>query len=265
MVLLDMLVKQDIRPLVVAHVNHGMRAAADKDEQFVRDAAKRYRLKFEAVRLNLGKDASENDARKARYAFLRRLARKYRGPIITAHHADDVIETIALHLQRGTGWRGVAAMGASDVYRPLTAYFKDELIAYAKKHKLAWREDETNTSSKYARNRMRKKLQNMPKIQRLEVLALWRDQRQRAWQIDTEVAKLQTNQRYFYTMVSPAVAREVLRAVLLAAGVTRTRPQLDALVLACKVAREGAKYPLGTGRTMVFSKTDFTILPTSKK
>lgn len=260
-VLLDMLMRHNVGPLVVAHVDHGMRKDSANDAQFVRSLAKRHQLQYELLQLQLGLGASEDIARQARYAFFRQLQDSYGGPIVTAHHADDVVETIALNLQRGTGWRGLAVMGAPDIHRPLTGYFKDELIAYAKKHSLKWREDVTNTQPIYARNRLRPQLQQLPRQLRLELLALWRQQQKVARQIDEQVAPLVNCRRYFYIMTPPRVAREVLRATLLQAGVSRTRPQLDALVLAIKTAKNGTQRPLGKTHTMVFSKTDFRILP----
>lgn len=79
---------------------------------------------------------------------------------MTAHHADDVVETIAINLLRGTGWRGLAVFGADDVYRPMTVWFKHEIIEYAKKHQLEWREDSTNASDAYLRNRVRKQMKD---------------------------------------------------------------------------------------------------------
>ena len=264
-VLLHMLVSRKIGPLVVAHVDHGIRPESGDDAAFVRQLAQQYRIRYEQASLRLGANASEDDARRGRYNFLRRLQEKYNGPILTAHHADDVIETIALHLQRGTGWRGLAVMGAEGIHRPLTVYFKDEIVAYAGRHDLAWREDASNQDQRYARNRVRPILQKVPKSVRLELLALWKDQQQRARLIDTEIAVHTTNQRHFYIMAPPHVAREVLRSLLLAEGVGRTRPQLDELVLACKTAKEGTRRSLGSGHMMVFSKTDFRILPRQKK
>src|SRR3989344_5293986 len=102
-VLLDMLIKQKEHNLVVAHFDHGIRVDSDADARFVWELAKKYELSFEVRREELGDAASENTARSHRYAFLRDIAKKYSATIVTAHHADDVVETIAINLTRGTG------------------------------------------------------------------------------------------------------------------------------------------------------------------
>jgi tRNA(Ile)-lysidine synthetase-like protein len=264
-VLLDMLYKHKIGPIVVAHVDHGMRGESKEDARFVRTLADSYGYKYELKELALGKEASENTARQARYEFFRALQKVYHGPIVTAHHADDVIETVVLHMQRGTGWRGLAVFGATDVYRPLTNFFKTELIDYAKIHELGWREDRTNAEPTYARNRIRPHVANLPVSTKLELLALWRTQKELAKNIDAEVDRFITYRRYFYIMASPDVAREVMRATLLKEGISRTRPQIDAAVQACKTAKSGAKHSLGRRVSMVFDVRDFRILSCGKE
>jgi len=69
---------------------------------------------------------------------------------MTAHHADDVIETIAINHLRGTGWRGLAVLD-SDIVRPLLGMSKEVIKDYAQKRGLTWREDSTNTSDVYLR------------------------------------------------------------------------------------------------------------------
>jgi len=159
---------------VVAHFDHGIRDDSGEDAKFVEGLAKKYGLQFELGHGKLGVDASEADAREMRYNFLRQCCRKYKAlAIVTAHHQDDLIETAAINLLRGTGWRGLAPMTQAPnsksqiannyqlpitnylVLRPLLSTNKQELVNYANEHQLAWREDSTNKNKDYLRNYVR--------------------------------------------------------------------------------------------------------------
>lgn len=157
MVLLDILSRQpDIR-LIVAHVDHGIRLDSAEDASFVANVSAKMGLTFEQERLQLGSNASEEKARTERYRFLRSCRKKYKAnAIITAHHEDDVVETIILNIVRGTGWRGLASLrSTSDLIRPLLAVSKDEIIGYAVERGLQWRNDPTNEDVHYLRNYIR--------------------------------------------------------------------------------------------------------------
>jgi tRNA(Ile)-lysidine synthetase-like protein len=150
---------------IVAHFDHGIRDDSDKDAELVRKLAKKYDLDFELGEGRLSKDASEAEARKARYEFLRDVKDKYKADrIILAHHQDDVVETMILNMIRGTGPRGLNPMqGQYDLLRPLIHRRKTELIQYANEHKLQWNEDSTNSDESYKRNYVRIKI--MPKLE----------------------------------------------------------------------------------------------------
>ena len=237
-VLLDMLVKKGVHELVVAHFDHGIRSESDADARFVWALAQRYGLPCEVRREELGSRASEAMARTRRYAFLEDMAAKYDATILTAHHQDDVVETIAINLARGTGWRGLAVFGRSDVQRPLLGYRKKELYDYALARGLEWVEDETNANDTYLRNRVRRQISRLSDDDRKNLLAIYASQAQLRTKIDREVARLQRNvpSRYFMTMISENVAIELLRA---ATNGCATRPQLRRLWLAIKTAQPG--------------------------
>lgn len=154
--------------LIVAHFDHGIRPNSDRDEVFVRELAKQYGLKYESKRIELGSEASEDRARKERYSFLRQVCKKHKALLVTAHHQDDVIETMIINLIRGTGWRGLAPMGRQipdnnqkskinnpNTLRPLLHTPKSEILDYARRHNLKWHEDSTNADQKYLRNYIR--------------------------------------------------------------------------------------------------------------
>ena len=146
--------------LVVAHFNHGIRPDSDKDEELVRKAAKKYQLPFEVGYGKLGSTASEETARKARYRFLEQARDKYQAKaIITAHHQDDLLETAIINIIRGSGRRGLTAISENpDVIRPLLDVPKTKIMSYAKRHKLKWREDPTNTDETKLRNYVRRRV-----------------------------------------------------------------------------------------------------------
>ena len=191
-VLLDMLVNKrlpnphspiPIPQLIVAHFDHGIRDNSVKDANFVSDLAKKYKLPFETKREELGKNCSEETARNRRYKFLRSIAKKHNATLITAHHTDDVVESIAINLKRGTGWRGLSVMD-SDVLRPLTNMTKSEIINYAKQHNLNWNEDNTNVNNKYLRNRIRKQATKLDNDVKKQLLCLFETQKNLKKEID---------------------------------------------------------------------------------
>src|SRR5690606_27772852 len=87
---------------------------------------------------------------------------------------DDVVETIAINVTRGTGWRGLAVLDSADIERPLLDKTKAEILEYAKEHDLQWREDSTNKDTKYLRNDLRQKLRALDDETK-ELLRLYRE------------------------------------------------------------------------------------------
>lgn len=260
-VLLDMLANAEPRTpnpeLIVAHFDHGIRDNSAEDARFVASLAEQYGLPFETTRETLGKNASEELARTRRYKFLHEVAKKHHAVIATAHHMNDVAETIAINLTRGTGWRGVAVL-ASDVYRPLLGKTKTELVTYANEHGLQWREDSTNTSDAYLRNRLRPKLTDEDTVRQLAALraqaVALRDE------IDTAVMELLARDgpydRYFFTNVERSVALELLRA---ATKRRLTRPQTEGALLAIGTYLPGKVYQAGAGVDLYFTSRHFTV------
>ena len=255
-VLLDKLVKSNDYDLVVAHFDHGIRPDSKGDAQFVAELAAKYRLPFVTEREELGERASEDLARQRRYGFLRREAEKYQATIATAHHLNDIAETVAINLKRGTGWRGLACL-ASDVYRPLLGLTKQEIIDYAEQNNLAWYEDSTNQSTAYLRNRLRPRLQDPDLVQQLA--ALRARQVEIRDQTDREIDDLgwkSPYERHSFVMMEPAVASEILRRLV---GGKLTRPQRERLILAIKTAQPGSKFEAGSGVIVQFTSRHFTV------
>lgn len=264
-VLLDMLVCGAFPAdgLVVAHFDHGIRSESAGDAEFVRELAEQYGLPFETKREELGAGASEELARDRRYAFLREVAKKHEAKIMTAHHADDVVETIAINLIRGTGWRGLAVLDSPDIERPLLGMTKMELLAYAKTHELQWREDATNTDTNYLRNAVRRRLQNLDEQSKQLLRAYHKRQLFLRKEVDNEAISLlgaSPYSRYFFTGVHDTAALELLRAVLMReTGRGATRPQLARALLAIKTYGSGKRHEIAEGVTLRFTQTQFIV------
>lgn len=268
-VLLHMLVHE--RPddeLIVAHFDHGIRAESADDATFVEQLAQQNGLLYESRREELGPDASEEHARSRRYVFLREMAQKHQGTIVTAHHADDVVESIAINLTRGTGWRGLAVLDSADIERPLLDFKKADLIDYAKKYHLEWREDATNLDTKYLRNSLRQKLALLDKDSH-RLLRLYRDRQCFLRQmVNNEIDRLvgaSPYSRHMYIAVSDVAAQELLRGVFVQEGVSvPTRPQIQRALHAIKVLHAGKRHNVTTGISLRFTKTHFVVELASK-
>lgn len=258
-VLLDMLSKQPGLDLTVAHFDHGIRDDSADDANLVRDLSTKYGYKFETKREELGEKASEDLARSRRYEFLRFVAKKHDARIVTAHHADDVVETIAINLMRGTGWRGLAVLD-SDILRPLTSMFKSEILDYAKSNDIKWHEDSTNASDVYLRNRIRHQAAKMSDDDKLQLLALWVNQKQLKRMIEIELKTIldgeKSNSRYFFSQLEPVTGIECLRFVT---SGRLTRPQLSRAMVAIKTAKAGAMFEAGSGVRIKFTSRNFTV------
>jgi tRNA(Ile)-lysidine synthetase-like protein len=191
-VLLHALVRAGFRQAIVCHLDHALRPESRDDAAFVLKQADDYGLISETAEVDvkqLAKDEKlsiEAAGRSARYEFFAEVARAHWCPrVILAHHADDQVETFLLNLLRGSGGRGLTGMrpisireehgGRLEVHRPLLDVWREEIIAYADRHGVKFREDVSNLDRKFARNRVRHDL--IPALSR----ALDRDVRRNLW------------------------------------------------------------------------------------
>lgn len=152
----------------VAHCNFGLRnQESDLDEKFVQEQSESYgnpcyTKKFDTLTyVSKNKVSIQVGARELRYNWFRKLMNeKGYEFLLTAHHADDTLETFLINLSRGTGIDGLSGIPArrDNILRPLLAFNREEIREYALKNKLAWREDQTNTDTKYLRNKIRKEI-----------------------------------------------------------------------------------------------------------
>ena len=152
-------------PVAVAHCNFGLRGAeSDGDEDFVQKWAERNDAVFHVNKFDTETKAKASGvstqmaARDLRYGWLEELLRDHGYEYLaTAHHADDNIETVLLNLTRGTGLPGLLGIAPVKgcLIRPLLDFSKKEILDFAQKEKIPWREDSSNASDSYRRNRLR--------------------------------------------------------------------------------------------------------------
>ena len=264
-VLLDMLAKKSKHELIVAHFDHGIREDSEADSRFVAQLAKKYNLEFVTKREELGSGASEELARTRRYEFLRNVAKEHNGAIVTAHHGDDVVETIAINIIRAAGWRGLAVLDSHDIHRPLLYCIKQDLYDYALHHRLEWVEDSTNATDDYLRNRVRRAVgETLSHQTKQAVCELWRAQLTLKREIEAELQPFiqvqHTYSRYLFTHLDMSTACELLRmAVRAASGTSPTRPQTERLLIAIKAARANTQYELNAQVHIRFTTRTFIV------
>ncbi len=167
MALFDMLLKLREKyklNLVCAHVNHNMRKESEEEYAFLEKFCDTNNVVFEGMIIKeYGDDNFHNEARNIRYHFFEDVVLKYDAKyLLTAHHGDDLIETILMRISRGSNMQGysgfheIVEMDNYKIIRPLINFTKDELLEYDKKNNVPFYIDKTNAEDKYTRNRYRK-------------------------------------------------------------------------------------------------------------
>ena len=166
MALLNLLLKiRDKKNLniVVAHINHNLREESKEEYEFTKEYALEHNCIFEGTIFDkYDSNSIENEAREKRYKFFGNILRKYNSKyLLTAHHGDDLIETILMRITRGSSLEGYAGFKKISkrknyvILRPLIFYKKEEILKYIENNNIPYRIDQTNYSKKYTRNRYR--------------------------------------------------------------------------------------------------------------
>lgn len=275
MALLEKFVKAEPENIVVAHFNHGTRKSADLDERFVFCRCQELGVPFETRKVLLGEGASEELARQKRYDFLYHVANKYDGEIYTAHHLDDLIESVTINLIRGTGWRGLTPFSDNRIHRPFIemGFYKTDILRFAAKNKVLFREDPTNSTDDYLRNRVRSRLLGLPRLKKEKLIQFYKRQtaiRQEIEELcesifsftdlsaeaktpeDCRLRKdffLDQNKNY-----TDEVAQEVLRFACEKFGISLTRVQLKDFLRAIRTYGTNKKFNLPKDKMAVIGR-----------
>ena len=164
MVLLALL-RQLPNDIALAHCNFQLRGIeSDGDEAFVREQAEQLQVplfvqKFDTKKFSEDKKLSTQvAARKLRYAWFSELLEQYGyNYLLTAHHLDDSLETFLINFSRGSGLDGLTGIPAQNdlIVRPMLVFSRDTIERYALENAILWREDSSNATDNYLRNKIR--------------------------------------------------------------------------------------------------------------
>jgi tRNA(Ile)-lysidine synthetase-like protein len=240
---------------IVAHLDHGIRSDSVEDRKFVQALAHEYGLPFVYNTADLGAGASEARARAERYTFLNHA--KVAGSaqaVITAHHQDDLLETAIINIVRGSGRKGITALGSrSELLRPLLGVPKSELISYAQEQGLKWHEDSTNQDDTYLRNYIRHnvvpRFDDQARAQFLAIIGNLQNLNSTLDALLTEQLQLQdrpgTITRLWFNSLPHIVAKETLAAWLRSHELRNFDSKtLERLVVHAKSGHAGQQFPV---------------------
>jgi tRNA(Ile)-lysidine synthase len=285
--------------LAVGHVHHGLRGAeADADEAAVRALAAKLDLPFAATRVDPGalragrpsarRPTLQEAARRTRYdALAAQAAALGAACIATAHTRDDQAETVLLRLFRGAGPEALGGIPECSpdgrIVRPLLGVGRDEVVAYARAAGLAWREDASNGSRRYARNRLRADwLPGLaasfnPRLLRAVADLAEAERRDAEWLatiVEAELART-TREDGDAIWIDPApwrawpegLARRVLRRLLQRAGAGRdiSRAHLLRGLAFLRRGRRGARLELPGGLALSRGPDGFRLGPVGRR
>ena len=173
MTLLHLLLKlkeeKDIN-IVCAHVHHNIRVESDQEKEFVESYCKEHQIIFEYLKIAEYHHTNfHQEARTIRYQFFEQVIHKYNASyLMTAHHGDDLIETILMRLVRGSslyGYHGFSRVTNIRDYvlvRPLITVTREDIMKYIDQYQISYVTDMSNYKDNYTRNRYRKYI--VPKL-----------------------------------------------------------------------------------------------------
>lgn len=150
--------------IVCAHVNHKIRPESDDEAIMVEDYCKQNGISFEYMTIDSYNNINfHQDARIKRYEFFNKCVKKCKAKhLLTAHHGDDLMETILMRIVRGATFKSYAGFSEKienksyTILRPLITYTKNQVLNYAKENKIPYSIDNSNNKDDYTRNRFRK-------------------------------------------------------------------------------------------------------------
>ena len=254
--------------MTVATFDHGTGPAAASACELVERVATEHGFECVVGRASHGLRRSEAAWREARWVFLRAVAASQSATVATAHTADDQIETILMRVLRDAGPRGLAALEApSELLRPLLAFRRTAIMAYAKGRGVKWIDDPSNDSPAFLRNRVRRDL--LPALRRADrqfdedILAL--GQAAAAWRretdalarevsrlrgtdgVDVDLASIRTLGAAQLSLLWPAIAGQV--------GLTLDRRGTMRLAAFSRSSRVGSRVQVSGGWEAVRSRS----------
>jgi len=171
---------------------------------------------------------------------------------------------------RGTGWRGLVPFGNTAIRRPFTdikPMNKADILRYATEHNLSFRQDPTNTEDRYLRNRLREKLRFFDNGKKSELTKIYHRTYNLRDEVDDIVCEIlqditskngEIERKLFYDLDNN-IALEILRAALLRAGVSATRPQILDFLNAIKTYHPGKYFNLPGDKLVKINKHNFVI------
>lgn len=150
--------------IICAHVNHNVRKESEKEAENLKEYCIDNDITFEMMKIeNYSDDNFHNEARTIRYNYFEELINKYSAQYLaTAHHGDDLIETVLMRIVRGSTLGGYAGFNTITdrrtykIIRPLITMTKEEIMKYDNENDIKYAIDSSNASDKYTRNRYRK-------------------------------------------------------------------------------------------------------------
>jgi tRNA(Ile)-lysidine synthase len=158
----------------VVHCNFQLRGReSDQEEELVKSVCQRFNIelftkRFNTLAVKKNQESTEMTARNLRYDYFQQLLLSHPFDyLVTAHHLNDQVETFFINLLRGAGLKGLSGMQPinGQILRPLLSFFRKEILNFAQENSLVWREDSSNQSTDYLRNKLRHKV--VPELEKI--------------------------------------------------------------------------------------------------
>ena len=213
----------------VFHMHHGLRQAADEEMKTVFRSVCEMELPLNTVKKNVTKISRrmklglEDSGRKLRYRNLKRYAGKFPQPAaVTAHHADDYVETVFLHLIRGGGPSSLrtlplhSSLEGLEIFRPFLFLERKTIDSLVKKYSIPFREDESNQTEVFLRNRIRKYVMPVLLKEGMSTSLFWKNFHE--WGVEFSAKKNKKKKDKYYIVLDEIflekLNREMLKSVL---------------------------------------------------
>lgn len=254
--------------VIAAHFNHKLRGSdSDLDQKFCKNLCKKLKIEFETEDFDIKAYAKskkmnlEEAAREKRYEFLHKIKEKHKAKyIITAHHADDNLETFLMNFLRGAGLNGLKSMQAinGDIFRPLLNTSKEEILKYLSRYKLKYRIDKTNNDTKLTRNKLR--LEVIPKLKEIQpnLIEIF----------NRNIANINETNDFIFNQSNKNINHPVLKRAFIVELFKNTHNSTKGLTQAiierCLNLKNGKKVPFGPGFYLTITKGKYEIISKNK-